>query len=143
MDVTPFGSGNGVPSAEVSPKQLIGTIQQVETHDGDPTTERGPEQDPWETVTTEFAALKIRLADTYRRVANDHGPTEDEIREAFATLAGAWDQVAESVTTALKDPDVQEKLKDAAGSFATALGVTMSELGSVIRASDDHDSEEE
>lgn len=91
----------------------------------------------------EFAELKNRLADTYRRVANDHGPTEDEIREAFATLAGAWDQVAESVTTALKDPDVQEKLKDAAGSFATAFGATMSELGSVLRASESSGDEEE
>ena len=143
MDVATVRPGNGVPTAEVGPKELIGTIQQVETHDRDPTTERDPEQDPWEAVSTEFEELKGRLADTYRRVANDHGPTEDEIREAFATLAGAWDQVAESVTTALKDPGVQEKLKDAAGSFATAFGVTISELGSALRTSEKPDFEEE
>ena len=87
--------------------------------------------------------MKSRLADTYRRVANDHGPTENEIKDAFATLAGAWDQVAESVTTALKDPDVQEKLKDAAGSLATAFGATMKELGSVLKDTEDSGGEEE
>ena len=143
MDVAAIGPDNCVPSAEVGPKQLIGTIEKVETHDRDPTTEEGPEQDPWEAASTEFGELKDRLADTYRRVANDHGPTEEEIRQAFATLAGAWDQVAESVTTALKDPGVQEKLKDAAGSFATAFGVTMSELGSALRTPGNSESEEE
>lgn len=94
-------------------------------------------------MSSEFEELKGRLADTYRRVSNDHGPTEDEIRQAFATLAGAWDQVAESVTTALKDPDVQERLKDAAGSFATAFGVTLSELGSVLKTGEESGNEEE
>ena len=140
--VASIRAGNRVPSAEMGPKQLIGTIEQVETHDRDPTTESGPEHDPWEAVSGEFSELKSRLADTYRRVANDHGPTEDEIKDAFATLAGAWDQVAESVTTALKDPDVQEKLKDAAGSFASAFGATMKELGSVLRESEETGEEE-
>lgn len=77
--------------------------------------------------------MKERLADTYRKVANDHGPTEDEIRQAFATLAGAWDQVAESVTTALRDPEVRDKLKQAASRFASALGTTVTELGTELR----------
>jgi hypothetical protein len=143
MDVSSIGPGDGIPAAEVGPKQLIGTIEQVKTHDPDPTADAGSGHDPWDAVSSEFGELKSRLADTYRRVANDHGPTEDEIREAFSTLAGAWDQIAESVTTALKDPDVQEKLKDAAGSFATAFGATMSELGSVLRDSEESGVEEE
>lgn len=88
--------------------------------------------DPWQTVSGELGDLRGRIADTYRRVANDHGPSEEEIRQAFATLAGAWDQVAESLTTALRDPDVRERLKSAAGSFASALGATISELGSEL-----------
>lgn len=143
MDVLPIWTGHGVSAAEVGPEQLIGTIEQVKTHDGDPTTEKEAEPDPWQAVSDEFGELKSRLADTYRRVADDHGPTEDEIRHAFSTLAGAWDQVAESVTTALKDPDVQEKLKAAAGSFATAFGTTMSELGSVLRESEESEVAEE
>lgn len=141
--ITPVGTGDLISTTEVSPKQLIGTIEKVKTHDGDPTAEEDTEPDPWGSVSDELGELKGRLADTYRRVANDHGPSEDEIRQAFATLAGAWDQVAESVTTALKDPDVQEKLKNAAGSFATAFSVTLSELGSELRGSNDGSDEEE
>lgn len=44
----------------------------------------------------------------------------------------AWDQVAESVTTALQDPEVRERLKTVASSFASAIGSTISELGSEL-----------
>jgi hypothetical protein len=70
------------------------------------------------------------LKDTYRKVASDGGPTEDELKQAFATLAGAWDQVAASLSTALNDPDTRAHLKQAASSFATALGSTITDLGS-------------
>lgn len=105
----------------------------METHDHDPTAEHETPPDPWDAVSDELGDLKDRLADAYRKVANDHGPTEDEIREAFATLAGAWDQVAESVTTALRDPGVRDKLKTAAATFASALGTTVTELGTELR----------
>lgn len=91
----------------------------------------------------EFGDLKDRLSDTYRRVADDHGPTEEEIRQALSTLAGAWDQVAESVTTALQDPDVREKLKTAASSFAAAFGNTISEFGAELRNGSAAEDEEE
>lgn len=77
----------------------------------------------------ELSSLGHRLRDTYSRVASDDGPTEDEIKEAFATLAGAWDQVAASFTTALNDPATRAHLKQAASSFAAALGATISDLG--------------
>lgn len=105
----------------------------METHDHDPTTGHDGEADPWDAVAGELGDLKERLADTYRKVSNGDGPTEDEIRQAFATLAGAWDQVAESVTTALKDPEVRLKLKTAAATFASALGTTVTELGAELR----------
>ncbi len=98
--------------------------------------------DPWHAVTGELGDLRGRIADTYRRVADDHGPSEDEIKQAFATLAGAWDQVAESVSTALRDPDVREKLKSAASSFANALGATITELGSELVTREDPGEEE-
>ena len=98
--------------------------------------------DPWEAVSGELGELRGRIADTYRRVAHEGGPSEDEIKQAFATLAGAWDQVAESVTTALRDPEVRERLKNAASSFASALGNTISELGTELRTSEDSLEEE-
>ena len=69
-------------------------------------------------------------------MAAEAGPSEEEIRDAFGTLLGAWDRVAESVSTALQDPEVREKLKDAAGSFAVAVGNTISELGTELTDSD-------
>lgn len=117
----------------------------METHEHDPTidTDDVAGEDPWDAVSSEFGHLKQRLAGTYRKVADDHGPTEDEIRAAFATLAGAWDQVAESVSTALRDPEVREQLKSAASSFASALGTTISELGIELRDGVREDGSEE
>ena len=61
------------------------------------------------------------------------GPSDDEIKQAFSTLAGAWDQVAESVSTVLTDPEIRHQIKEAASSFATALGATITELGSELK----------
>ena len=41
--------------------------------------------------------------------------------------------MAESVTTALQDPETRDHLKEAASSFASALGETMSGLGNEIK----------
>ncbi|MGH3649146.1 MAG: hypothetical protein ACRDU9_00435 [Acidimicrobiia bacterium] len=105
----------------------------METHENDPTTEEGI--DPWNAFQDEVGSLGARLKSTYEKAASEGGPTEEEIKEAFGTLMGAWDRVAESVGTALGDPEVRQKLKDAAGSFASALGTTIADLGSELRDS--------
>jgi hypothetical protein len=102
----------------------------VKTHDHDPTADEP--LDPWSTFHEEFGGLGDRLKDTYKRVAAEGGPSEEEIKDAFGTLLGAWDRVAESMSTALQDPEVREKLKDAASCFAAAVGNTISELGSEL-----------
>lgn len=112
----------------MSPKQLIGTIEQVETHQPDPTSYESA--DPWETASSDLSSLGDRLRDTYRRVASEGGPSEDELKQAFTTLFGAWEQLAASLSTALNDPDTRAHLKRAAGSFAAALGATITDLGS-------------
>ena len=105
----------------------------METHENDPTGNGAG--DPWNDVTAELGSLGNRLRETYRKVADDRGPTEDEIKSAFSTLLGAWDQVAESVSAALNDPETRDHLKQAASSFASALGDTMSGIGDEIRKS--------
>lgn len=115
-------------------KDLVGTIEEVETHDNDPTSESA--EDPWTTFQDEFNELGDQLKDTYRRVAPEDGPSEDDIKDAFSTLAGAWSQVAGSVSSALQDPEVRQRLKDAGSAFATAVGRTISELGNEL-ADDD------
>ncbi len=84
-------------------------------------------------MTDDFGGLGQQLKDTYRKVAKDRGPSDDDIKQAFSTLAGAWSQVAESVSTVLTDPDIRQQLKEAASSLATALGVTITELGSELK----------
>ena len=131
MNIRSVGRGDRLLSPEVSTEQLVGTIKQVKTHDHDPTASEPT--DPWDDVTSEFGSLGDRLKQTYRKVASDSGPSEEEIKGAFATLIGAWDQIAESVTTALQDPETRDNLKEAASSFASALGETMSGLGNEIK----------
>ncbi|HJQ77948.1 MAG TPA: hypothetical protein VJ948_11915 [Acidimicrobiia bacterium] len=102
----------------------------METHEPDP--RGGEETDPWTRFQDEFGELGDRLRDTYRRSASDDGPTEADIRDALGTLAGAWSQVAGTVSSALQDPEVRERLKEAAGAFVAAVGRTMSDLGSEL-----------
>ena len=92
-------------------------------------------------MTVEWTALKARLRDTYRDLASDDGPSEEEIKAALATLAGAWDQVAASFSAAMGNPETRAHLKKAAGSLATALGATVSGLGDEIRSRDESDDE--
>ncbi|HEX6300148.1 MAG TPA: hypothetical protein VF148_06770 [Acidimicrobiia bacterium] len=102
----------------------------METHGNDPT--RDEARDPWNRLHDEFSGLGERLKDTYRRVATEGGPSEEEIKDAFGTLLGTWGQLAESVSTALQDPEVRQELKAAAGSFAAAVGTTIGDLATEL-----------
>lgn len=64
----------------------------------------------------------------YNQVVTD-GPTEAEIKAALVTLAGAWDQIGATLSTAIDDPETRVRLKRAAGAFASALGAAIADLG--------------
>jgi hypothetical protein len=83
----------------------------------------------WGELTDELVALTERITATYREVAGEDGPSEEEIRRALRTLAGAWGQVSVSVGRALGDPQVQLHLGRAAGSLSRAVSATLSEFG--------------
>ncbi|MBW3667459.1 MAG: hypothetical protein KY394_07685 [Actinobacteria bacterium] len=100
----------------------------MKTHEPDPTRESEP--DPWEEVHHQVGELGDRLKQTYRKAADETGPSEEEIRQAFATLAGAWEQISSSLSTVLEDPAVRRRLKLTAASLAEALGDT---IGGVAR----------
>lgn len=106
----------------------------METHENDPTSDSP--RDPWTTFHEEFSELGDQLKDTYRRASTENGPSEEEIKDAFGTLANAWNQVAGSVSAALQDPEVRQRLKDAGSAFAAAVGNTISELGTELRESE-------
>jgi len=124
-------SGHGVLTAVVGTEQLVGSIEQVETHEHDPTSDEAV--DPWTRFHDEFHELGDQLKGTYKTVASDGGPSEEEIKDAFDTLATAWSQVAESVSSALQDPEVRRLLKDAGNALAAAVGRTISDLGEELR----------
>lgn len=89
--------------------------------------------DPWAEAGQRWSSISDKLKDRYREIAGDEGPGEDEIRSALETLGDAARTVADSVGSAMKDPDVREQVKDAAASFVTALGQTFSQLGDELR----------
>jgi hypothetical protein len=93
-------------------------------HDRQP----GPDGDPWGDLTDDVVRLTEKLKSAYRRLADEEGPSEAEIRQALATLAGAWSQIARSVGAALEDDEVRTSFRQAASSLATAVGYSFSEL---------------
>ncbi|MGH8911570.1 MAG: hypothetical protein ACRDVD_03585, partial [Acidimicrobiia bacterium] len=65
----------------------------------------------WSDLTDDLLGLTDKLRTTYRHASEESGPSEDEVREAFRTIAGAWSQIASSVGTAIQDPEVKSHLK--------------------------------
>lgn len=97
--------------------------------------------DPWAEAGQRWSSISDKLKDRYRELAGDEGPGEDEIRTALSTLGEAARAVADSVGSAMKDPDVRDQVKDAAASFVTALGQTFSQLGDELRHARDNSAE--
>lgn len=94
------------------------------SHNGDP----GHDGDPWEELTDDVVRLGEKLRATYRQIADEEGPSEAEIRQALATLAGAWNQMARSVGLAMQDEAVRAQFRQAASSLATAVGATFADF---------------
>lgn len=109
-------------------EQLIGTIEQVENHEHDPTA-----ADPWTEASERWADVGDGLRRRYRDLVGDRGPTEDDLREALRTLGDAARSVADSVGSAMRDPEVRAQVKEAAASLVSALGATFEELGDELR----------
>jgi hypothetical protein len=93
--------------------------------------------DPWEEAGRRWSSIGDKLKDRYREMSGEGGPSEDEVRSALETLGDAARAVADSVGTAMKDPEVRDQVKDAAASFVTALGQTFSQLGDELRRARD------
>lgn len=113
----------------------------MEIHDSDPTTDEPT--DPWDRATSQFGDLGDRLKSTYRKVTDGNGPTEDEVRQALATLLDAWNQVAGSISEAIRDPETKEELKKAATSLANAVGTTIVDLSTEFSSNRSGANEEE
>ncbi len=117
--------------AEVRPEQLIGTIEEVESHETDPKPEET--DDPWKQVGERWSEIREELKLRYREVAGDEGPSEEAVRDAFTTLGGAAQRLMESVGDAARDPEMRGQLKDVAASLVAALGRTFEDLGEELK----------
>lgn len=91
----------------------------------------------WSELTDDVVELTERLRGTYRRVADETGPSEEEIKQALRTLAGAWTPIAGAVGTAFQDEETKAHLKNAAKSLARAVGATLSEVVPTPSAEDE------
>lgn len=105
----------------------------TESADTIPGVTEHEQPDPWAEAGRRWASISDKLKEHYRGLAGEDGPGEDEIKSALDTLGEAARTVADSVGSAMKDPEVREQVKDAAASFVTALGQTFSQLGDELR----------
>src|SRR5690606_13499150 len=80
-----------------------------------------------------WSSIGEKLRDHYRDASTEGGPSEDEVRSALETLGDAARAVADSVGSAMKDPNVRDQVKDAAAAFVTAVGQSFSQLGDELR----------
>lgn len=83
----------------------------------------------WSELTDEVIGLTSKVKETYHRVSDESGPTDEEIKAALQTLAGAWNQVAWAVGTAVREPEVRDHLKRAIGALVDAVSTSLSDLG--------------
>ena len=84
----------------------------------------------WSDLTDDLLRLTEKVQGAYRSVADEAGPSEEEVREAFRTLAGAWNQIAGAVGAAISDPEVKSQVKRATSSLVSAIGATLAEMSS-------------
>ncbi|HSJ27147.1 MAG TPA: hypothetical protein VLB67_02985 [Acidimicrobiia bacterium] len=94
-------------------------------------------EDPWEEAGRRWASIGEKLRERYREMSGEGGPSEDEVKSALETLGEAARAVADSMGSAMKDPEVRDQVKDAAASFVTAIGQTFSQLGAELRKTGD------
>jgi len=121
----------------VSTEELVGTIEQVETHDNDPRDDAyagGASDEAWRQASEHFTALGSKLRNRYQEIVGDDGPAEEDVREAFTTIGTAAQSLVDSIGESMRDPEVREQLKDATSTFFSAIGKTLSQLGDELRS---------
>lgn len=97
-----------------------------------PPTDAPPEEDAWHDVGERLDEIGDRLREHYRRLGGEE-PSDAEFRQAFRVLGSAFQRLMESFGSAFNDPETRESVKRAASSFASALSVTVGELGEELK----------
>lgn len=100
--------------------------------DTTPPTGAPPGDDAWHDVGERLGDIGDRLREHYRRLGGEE-PSDAEFRQAFRVLGSAFQRLMESFGSAFNDPETRESVKRAASSFASALSVTIGELGDELK----------
>lgn len=114
---------------EVSTKQLVGSIQQVEQHEDEVT----PEDDLWDEVAERLASIRSKVRGHFREEESPTEPSKDEIKQALRTLGSAVERGADAVGDAFRDPEMKEEIRKLGSSLVAAFGAAFREIGEELR----------
>lgn len=105
-----------------------------------------PRDAAWNRVSEQFATLGEALRRRYEDQETDEGPegSRETVQDALRTLGDAAERLASTVSTVIRDPDIQAEARQAASSLVDALGMTFSRMtGDVRRRMDRSDGDDE
>jgi hypothetical protein len=87
-------------------------------------------KEAWDRVGQEFRALGRQVRERYERQAGEGAPAADrrKVDEALRQLADSLDQAFSALGDAIRDPEVGERTRKAAGSLSDAMAATFAEV---------------
>jgi hypothetical protein len=98
-------------------------------------TEGSDSKNAWLRVGMQFAAAGDKLKEHAKRAKSEAGGSEADqaaVVEALNTLGKAMNQAVNSVTGAVKDPEVRENLTEAFNAMGDAMNVTFADVGDKV-----------
>lgn len=98
--------------------------------------EAEPRDAAWNRVSEQFATLGDSLRRRYEdQDAEEEGVegTRDTVSDALRTLGEAAERLAATVSTVIRDPQLQADARQAASSLVDALGMTFSKMTGDVR----------
>jgi hypothetical protein len=82
-------------------------------------------------VSERFSTLGKRFKEHYQQpnIGEPPQPPDDELKQALRTLGDALDRAFSAVGSALRDPEVRDRAKEAANALVSAFGNTFADVG--------------
>ncbi len=98
----------------------------------------GGSTEAWNAVGDRFGEWSKILGERYRTRGEQLGATPEEdkrkLEEAAATVTRQLDQAFTSFGETIRDPDANQRLKEAAKALGDAIAATVSDVGDQVRS---------